>query len=1078
MSRYHVSLAALLLAVPLFAQTRPERWIALLEAPALAETTSSREALHSPAAEPNRQRILGDQARLRRALAEMPVHVTGASHILVNAIYFSASREEADRVRTLPGVTRVVRSRPYRPAATDASTAIVNAPAAWSVVGGESNAGAGRRIGVIDSGIDQAHPSFQDDSLTPPPGFPRANTDSDLAFTNRKVIVARSYVPQVADAGNPIRSRPDDNSARDRTGHGTAVAAIAAGRRVEGPAATIVGVAPKAFLGNYKVFGSPGVNDGTFTGVLITALEDAIVDGMDVVTLSVESPAAWGPLDRLCGPTDNQPCDVLALAINGLSRMNVAVVAAAGNFGNDGFNFPSLGSIASPGTAPDAITVGAITNGNIYLQRLRMNDGGTITNFVTLFGNGPLTAVQANATYVAQIGVDGFACRPLGNNTLAGRIAIIDRGDCSHLDKVNNAQRAGAVGVVMVQFAGNNAVFRMDDVARTGIPAVLIGSNDGATLKQRLNANPSLVLTFDNTFRQEDAAADEIEVTSSQGPAMFSLVSNSPFIKPELTAVGTDIYTAVQRYDPNGSEYSPDGYLALNGTSFAVPMVAGAVAMVKQRRPDWTPTRLKSAVVNTANPNVTDFDQNGVPFRARVNSTGAGKLDAGQAVNAVMTADPTTVSFGVIAAPGVTRDLRLTNTTNANIQVRIDIEQRDADSRGRVTIDQGTQFGLPQGQTTQLTVRLSGLLPSPGNYEGVIVINGSGPAIRVPYQYLVGDGVPFNIYPLGNDFVTIPNVLFRDLLFRITDRYGVPVRNAPMQWSSVRGGGRIDEASRETDSYGVGFADVVLGPEVGEQVFRVQVAGLEQFFYFRTIQQPTIFSNGIVDAASGRVGQGLAPGSYISIFGSGLSPVTQAFATPYLPVSLTGVSVSFDVESQRIGAPGRLHFVSNGQVNVQIPWEMRNFTTAQMKVSIGDVSSAIFNVPLNEFSPGIFEYSDASSGRLLAAALDETNVVISGSNPVERGRVAQLYVNGLGRVANPVASGEPASLAELNPTVATPEVRIGGQIAPVRFSGLAPGFVGLYQVNVQVPAGAPTGFQPLTISLGGVTSQTSQLNLR
>jgi uncharacterized protein (TIGR03437 family) len=191
------------------------------------------------------------------------------------------------------------------------------------------------------------------------------------------------------------------------------------------------------------------------------------------------------------------------------------------------------------------------------------------------------------------------------------------------------------------------------------------------------------------------------------------------------------------------------------------------------------------------------------------------------------------------------------------------------------------------------------------------------------------------------------------------------------------------------------------------------------------------------------------------------------------------VSVSFDVPGQRVGAPGRLHYVSPGQVNVQVPWEMRGFTTAQMKVSVsGAVQSNIVTVRLNEFSPGIFEYDDPASGRRLAAALDETNRTVSGSNPVERGRVVQLYLNGLGPVERPVASGEPASTTDLNRTVQLPEVSIGGRPAAVQFSGLAPGFVGLYQVNAVVPADAPAGIQPLVVSIGGVSSQTSQLNIR
>ena len=111
-------------------------------------------------------------------------------------------------------------------------------------MGGAPSAGAGIRIGIIDSGIDQNHPGFQDSLLKPPPGFPKG----DATYTNHKVIVARSYV--ALDAA--VYDTPDDYSARDHMGH-ERHAMIAAGAQNTGPLATIQGVAPKAFLGNSAI---------------------------------------------------------------------------------------------------------------------------------------------------------------------------------------------------------------------------------------------------------------------------------------------------------------------------------------------------------------------------------------------------------------------------------------------------------------------------------------------------------------------------------------------------------------------------------------------------------------------------------------------------------------------------------------------------------------------------------------------------------------------------------------------------------------------------------------------------------
>ena len=87
----------------------------------------------------------------------------------------------------------------------------------------------------------------------------------------------------------------------------------------------------------------------------------------------------------------------------------------------------------------------------------------------------------------------------------------------------------------------------------------------------------------------------------------------------------------------------------------------------------------------------------------------------------------------------------------------------------------------------------------------------------------------------------------------------------------------------------------------------------------------------------------------------------------------------------------------------------------------------------------------------------------------------QLYVNGLGPVNNQPASGEAASLETLSPTRSTPVVTIGGRPADVIFSGLAPGYVGLYQLNVRVGADAPSGLQPVVVTVNGIASKAATL---
>jgi len=181
--------------------------------------------------------------------------------------------------------------------------------------------------------------------------------------------------------------------------------------------------------------------------------------------------------------------------------------------------------------------------------------------------------------------------------------------------------------------------------------------------------------------------------------------------------------------------------------------------------------------------------------------------------------------------------------------------------------------------------------------------------------------------------------------------------------------------------------------------------------------------------------------------------------------------VSFDVPSASLSLPGRLHLTAPGQVNAQVPWELRGQTSVLVKVSIGKISSEVYTLPLVDGSPGIFEYIDRTAKRNSAAALDELNQVIGSANPARRGRPIQLFLNGLGPVDHQPETGEPTPAEPLARTLAIPEVTIGGKSAVVEFSGLSPLSVGLYQVNLTVPPDAPPGVQPVAVSIAGASAK-------
>ena len=378
----------------ILADSRLDEYALILKDPPLVEGKQAREsAAH--------QNIRVAQRALVKQLTAHGWHVTAQVQSLLNAVFVQVPHGPAPDFASIPGVERWSYLPPLHPQLNKALT-LTDVPNAWAnaLIGGMGNAGAGMRIGVIDSGIDSTHPALQDASLHPPAGFPRGDT----RFTTSKVIVARSYVG-LLNSSDPNRSTPDDITPIDHMGHGTAVATIAAGALVQAPLASISGVAPKAFLANYKIYGSPGLNNSTNASALIQALEDALTDGMDVVSLASGNSAVYGPLDadtNACGSQSglrsyipSNACDIPAQAVENAVRSGMVVVVSAGDDG------PTLGTINSPGTAPSAITVGASTNAHVFYASVRV-PGSSANPVDALFGipkpGAPVTYPLADVT--------------------------------------------------------------------------------------------------------------------------------------------------------------------------------------------------------------------------------------------------------------------------------------------------------------------------------------------------------------------------------------------------------------------------------------------------------------------------------------------------------------------------------------------------------------------------------------------------------------------------------------------------------------------------------------------------------
>jgi uncharacterized protein (TIGR03437 family) len=221
---------------------------------------------------------------------------------------------------------------------------------------------------------------------------------------------------------------------------------------------------------------------------------------------------------------------------------------------------------------------------------------------------------------------------------------------------------------------------------------------------------------------------------------------------------------------------------------------------------------------------------------------------------------------------------------------------------------------------------------------------------------------------------------------------------------------------------------------------------------------PFLPFNGVVGGAN--YVPSVTAGSIASAFGFSLAPASGG---------------SLLVQANGIAAP--VYAATNSQINFQVPWELAGSQQNFLVVTVDGSTAGQVTIPVAAHAPGIFSTNASGSGQgaiLIAntAFVAAPAGMFPGSRPVIRGADSlSIFCTGLGTVTNQPPTGVAAS--GNSTTITQPTVTIGGVPATVSFSGLAPGFFGLYQVNVQVPPNAPTGGEvPLTLTIGGVTSNT------
>jgi minor extracellular serine protease Vpr len=617
--------------------------------------------------------------------------VTSEYDISLNAVAVQLNGTSLDTIKGAPMVQSVQYNALYHPVLSE-SHKIINAAGAWSAAGGRSHAGAGIKIGDIDTGIDETHPFFDPAGLSYPPGFPKCDAaDSTTHTANHncehvtpKVIVAKVFYNKAAVSGFDATAIGD---------HGTHTAGIAAG--VTGKTATVSGVsiddmsgiAPGAWLGNYNVF--PNDIGNARSEDILNAVDAAIADGMDVLNLSLGG-----------GYHGNN--DLLAIGLDNAVEAGVVVAVAAGNSG------PGGGTVESPGRARDIITVGASTNQHFVGEPFFYPAGGTkVGTAVGEFDPLPTASFNLFDTHS-----DGCASVPAG---AAGKLAIIDRGTCTFSQKVANAKQAGAIAVVIV----NNVAGDPTAMARTAgfdddLPAVMIGQNEGAALRASGATTASANAVFSEFIT---ANKDILAGFSSQGPTTVDLA-----VKPDLTSVGVNVLSSISCVGAPVCA-GDDAWAFFSGTSMSTPHIAGSAAVLLDihQGQGWSPAQIKSALVNRADLVVKDA-KTGL-HDVGPTAQGAGREDLSAAAAATTWLRPVSAGFGKVPAASAHSVVITVFNPTGNAQTFTVSKLKFTPSTFGSTVSSIYGAGTITSGDSRVSVVPNFTVPAGGSYNLTVTIN-------------------------------------------------------------------------------------------------------------------------------------------------------------------------------------------------------------------------------------------------------------------------------------------------------------------------------------------------------------------
>jgi minor extracellular serine protease Vpr len=667
-------------------------------------------------------------AQLKQAIPEAAVSYR--YRVILNAFAVSLPARKLPALVGLGFVRRVYPTINYT-LATNRSPDAIHA-AAFSALNGAK--GEGMKIAIVDDGVDNRNAFFNSARLSYPAGFPKGG----VRWTNTKIIVARAFPGPGSGRQGRLAFVPRLSF------HGTHVAGIAAGdegtvapRGVDHPTTSgLSGVAPLAWIGNYRVFNTPSpVGLVSNSAQIVAAFEAAVQDGMDVINFSG-------------GGTMSDPAtDPLVEAVRNVAAAGVVPVIAAGN---DREDF-GLGTAGSPGTAPDAISVAAVSNEHVFAPPLRVVAPETPASIRELPFSPTAQVPQSWGTsdqLLVDVGtimgaggrpVDRKLCgvggdpndsdsNPLPAGSLRGAIALAARGVCTFVSKADRARAAGAIGLIL---SDNRSGEANPIPIPLALPSAMIADHDGARLRAFMAAtNGRTSIRLGSTLMEHMTGRSGVVMDfSSGGPTAFGHV-----LKPDIAAPGGQILSATS---PESGAGGGSPFAVFAGTSMAAPHAAGAAALLLQRHPGWTPAQVRSALVTTAGPAWGNTERT---VEAPVLLGGGGLVDLPAADVPRIFVQPTSLSFG---------DLNVNRgDQTAGLLVRVAdagggagewrVEVRPQASTAGATIAPQPLVNLAPGGDDLLAIGVEAAASAvAGENFGFIVLSRGSEIRRIPYYFAV-----------------------------------------------------------------------------------------------------------------------------------------------------------------------------------------------------------------------------------------------------------------------------------------------------------------------------------------------------